>query len=166
MSGHYFLMETWQWSIHSDDWVKYFSHEIHQIGCLEDFIPIENVDLVFYERYFTKEIMAGSYMVRYCFWSDLSIDSLNCFRKSELGLHFLYTWADCNTNDYFPHNYLGSDNAEVHVSRILYMVNFHLIVRHNSTFRSREERTRGPLQTCRLASCVCECYKAIGDQSS
>ncbi|VDO52370.1 unnamed protein product [Haemonchus placei] len=64
--------------------------------CIEEWID-DRVDVILYERLFTSEIAAGSYMVR----------------NSEFGRDFLIKWAD---REFTLHKgWTGQDNGVLHV---------------------------------------------------
>ncbi|WKY08365.1 hypothetical protein Q1695_007691 [Nippostrongylus brasiliensis] len=69
---------------------------VNENRTIEEYIR-DDADIIFYDRFFNFEIMAGSYLVK----------------KSEYGIKFLRGWA--NFESRLPEVFSGSDNGAIHM---------------------------------------------------
>lgn len=109
------------------DWILFLDADMGVVNpnhLIEDYIqPSVLADLIFYQRIFNFEIMAGSYLAR--FENTWTVDCCQTFaflcefRRSEFTLRFLESWA----NAYYelPASFHGSDNGAIHY---VFMKNF------------------------------------------
>ncbi|EYC00767.1 hypothetical protein Y032_0113g393 [Ancylostoma ceylanicum] len=80
-------------------WILFVDSDIgvvHEKRKLEEFIK-QDADLIFYERFFNFEVMAGSYFAK----------------KSTFAIRFLRGWADYEFR--LPRNFHGRDNGAIHM---------------------------------------------------
>ncbi|WKY08369.1 hypothetical protein Q1695_007691 [Nippostrongylus brasiliensis] len=71
---------------------------VNENRTIEEYIR-DDADIIFYDRFFNFEVMAGSYLVK----------------KSEYGIKFLRGWA--NFESRLPKVFSGSDNGAIHILR-------------------------------------------------
>ncbi|VDL74486.1 unnamed protein product [Nippostrongylus brasiliensis] len=113
---------------------------VNENRTIEEYIR-DDADIIFYDRFFNFEVMAGSYLVK----------------KSEYGIKFLRGWA--NFESRLPKVFSGSDNGAIHGkgwARDAWLSNSHWSPVNDFMFHAlkekyRKEITEGEKKTLRSA---------------